>query len=119
MVTLLFYLIKLGIMNTEKITPVSLRELLEASELAISYNKKENEWGHAGVLGFPAVILLLSFVDAAGYLLCVKGTEKDCGANSIPGENFEILRNQKYFTLTLSEKLKDKLSNNFRGYVLH
>jgi hypothetical protein len=77
------------------------------------------EWGHPGVLGFPASVLLLSFIDSVGFLLCIKGTKNDNGPESNPGLSFEIVRNKNYFKPTLSKKQKEALYSTYRGYLIH
>jgi len=106
-------------MDTVKTTPMALKELLTAADLCLKYPKRDNGWGMDGVLGFPATILLLSFIDSLGFLLTIKGTAKDLGSNSKPGNNFDILMSKKYFSEPMSNTQRDVIYDIFRGYILH
>lgn len=108
-------------MNYEdyKLTPMALKELLVAAATCIEYRKDEVLWKSSGLLGFPATILLLSFVDSVGFLLKIKGTADDKGNRSVAGKSFEIVRDPHFFNPPLTITEKKKLYELFRGYLTH
>jgi len=85
--------------------PNSLREILDITSVCL---EKSN--GPDNVYGYPAAILLMTFINALGkdQLLC--GKDRD---------SFKILSNKEYYGYDLSITQIDKIYSYFRCGLIH
>ncbi len=99
--------------NNETITISALKELLEATKICLNTVKIREHWGHEGVLGFPAAILLTCFVDAVGFILL-----ENNDSNKV-NDSLKILKDKGYFPSPLTGKEYKFFYNHFRTDTLH
>jgi hypothetical protein len=107
-------------MDNSLLNSTALREILVAAKFCID-TEKDMSWGHNGRLGFPAAILLLTFIDSAGYLAFIKDTADDKGEDTPGGLAFDRYIQSCFTNLsnTKKKKIKEVLFGKYRGYLLH
>lgn len=89
----------------------ALNETLFSVELLICYNKpdeKEKWHSQEGCLGYPAAILLLSFIDSIGNLF-----------DEIKTHPYRILKGKYFQNQKIDDKIIDDFYDSYRNKLIH
>ncbi len=95
--------------SPESMLVESLREYFFVAEMCIQSRKDPQQFGTGaeyGCYGYPAGLLLLSIADCIGSYV-------------LKGNNFNILRESKYYNLPLSEKDVKIIDEYYRNSLVH
>jgi len=93
-------------------TLAALREDLYAAEMLISFSKKSDikEWGNdIGCLGYPAAILLFSFIETMGCILIGKSDS----------ESFYVLREKEFENQDIDKPILKTMYETYRSKLIH
>lgn len=99
--------------NLASLNYEALKECLKAAEMLISYSKQSEPelWGEKdnGCLGYPAAILLFSYIEAIGCIYVNRGN----------GNSFKVLREPIFDSQPISEYLCRMIYETYRNKLAH